>query len=66
MVQMPYMLAHRICAIDSLAAAGSILASVWLDGIEMPVIDQLGDEFLDYVKNGMTITVEEDGTVIVE
>ena len=53
-------------SIDSLAAAGSILASVWLDGIEMPVIDQLGDEFLSYVKNGMTITVEEDGTVIVE
>ena len=52
--------------IDSLAAAGSILASVWLDGIKMPVIDNLGDEFLDYVKNGMTITVLEDGTVVVE
>jgi hypothetical protein len=32
----------------------------------MPVIDNLGDEFLDYVKNGMTVTVEEDGTVVVE
>ena len=32
----------------------------------LPVIDNLGDEFLEYVKNGMTITVEEDGTVIVE
>ena len=53
-------------SIDSLAAAGSILASVWLDGIKMPVIDNLGDEFLDYVKNGMTVTVEADGTVIVE
>jgi hypothetical protein len=53
-------------SIDSLAAAGSILASVWLDGIKMPVIDNLGDEFLDYVKNGMTITVLEDGTVEVE
>ena len=53
-------------SIDSLAAAGSILASVWLDGIEMPVIDNLGDEFLDYVKNGMTVTVEADGTVVVE
>ena len=53
-------------SIDSLAAAGSILASVWLDGITMPVIDNLGDEFLNYVKNGMTITVEEDGTVVVE
>jgi predicted aconitase with swiveling domain len=53
-------------SIDSLAAAGSILASVWLDGIEMPVIDNLGDEFLDYVKSGMTVTVETDGTVVVE
>ena len=53
-------------SIDSLAAAGSILASVWLDGIKMPVIDNLGDEFLAYVKSGMTITVEEDGIVIVE
>ena len=34
-------------SIDSLAAAGSILASVWLDGAKMPVIDCLGDEFLD-------------------
>lgn len=52
--------------IDSLAAAGAILADVWLDDISMPVIDCLGDEFLDYVKDGMTITVEEDGTVSVE
>ena len=52
--------------IDSLAAAGSILASVWLDGVQMPVVDCLGDEFLDYVKTGMTITVEENGLVCVE
>ena len=52
--------------IDSLAAAGSILASVWLDGINMPVIDSLGDEFLEYVKEGMTITVEDGGKVIVK
>ena len=52
--------------IDSLAAAGSILASVWLDGVEMPVIDELGDEFLNYVKDGMTITVKSDGTVQVK
>ena len=49
--------------IDSLAAAGSILASVWLEGTKMPVIDSLGDEFLDYVQHGMQITVTEDGTV---
>ena len=51
--------------IDSLAAAGSILASVWLSDVKMPVIDCLGDEFLNYVQDGMTITVSEDGTVTV-
>ena len=49
--------------IDSLAAAGSILASVWLEGIQMPVVDSLGDEFLEYVKEGMTITVKDGGIV---
>jgi len=52
--------------IDSLAAAGAILADVWLDDVTMPVVDSLGDEFLNYVKDGMTITVKEDGTVVVE
>ena len=49
--------------IDSLAAAGAILASVWLDGVNMPVIDSLGDDFLNYVKDGMSVTVLENGTV---
>ena len=52
--------------IDSLAAAGSILASVWLDGVQMPVVDSLGDEFLETVKTGDTIEVKEDGTVIIQ
>ena len=52
--------------IDSLAAAGSILASVWLDGVSMPVVDSLGEEFLNYVKDGMSITIREDGTVVVD
>ena len=52
--------------IDSLAAAGAVLADVWVDDITMPVIDCLGDEFINYVKDGMKITIEEDGTVIVE
>jgi len=52
--------------IDSLAAAGSILADVWLDDVSMPVVDCLGDEFLNYVQDGMTVTVEEDGTVTVD
>ena len=52
--------------IDSLAAAGAVLADVWLDDVSMPVIDSLGEEFLDYVKDDMLITIKEDGTVVVE
>ena len=52
--------------IDSLAAAGAVLADVWVDGVTMPVVDSLGEEFLAYVKDGMKITVKEDGTVEVE
>ena len=51
--------------IDSLAASGAILADVWTDA-KMPVVDQLGDEFLEYVKTGMTVTVKDDGIVEVE
>lgn len=51
--------------IDSLAAAGAILADVWTDN-RMPAVDSLGEEFLAYVKDGMTITVADDGTVTVE
>ena len=32
----------------------------------MPIVDQLGDEFLAYVRTGMTITVKDDGVVEVE
>jgi hypothetical protein len=32
----------------------------------MPVVDCLGAEFLDYVKDGMTVTVKDDGVVVVE
>ena len=49
--------------IVSLAAAGSILASVWLPDVKMPVVDSLGQEFLDYVKDGISITIGEDGVV---
>ena len=52
-------------SIDSLAAAGAILASVWLEDVVMPVIDNLGDDFLAYVKDGMIIDVKDDGVVIV-
>ena len=52
--------------IDSLAAAGAVLADVWLDDVSMPVVDSLGEEFLEYVKDDMDITIKEDGIVVVE
>ena len=52
--------------IDSLAAAGAILADGWVEGGAMPVVDSLGDEFLEYVKDGMKITIKENGVVEVE
>ncbi|MBQ1545793.1 MAG: DUF126 domain-containing protein [Clostridia bacterium] len=51
--------------IDSLAAAGAILSEVWAPETPMPAVDQLGDEFLEYVKDGDQITIKPDGTVIV-
>lgn len=52
-------------SIDSLAAAGAILADVWTDH-SMPTVDRLGAEFLEYVKDGMAVSVDADGTVTVE
>lgn len=48
--------------IDSLAASGAILGDVWTDAV-MPVVDSLGDEFLEYVQTGMSITVRDGGVV---
>ena len=50
--------------IDSLAAAGAILSDIWTEN-SLPTIDCLGDEFLDTVKTGDKIKVEEDGTVTI-
>ena len=52
--------------IDSLAVAGAVLADVWVDDCSMPVVDSLGEEFLNYVKDGMKIQIKADGTVIVD
>ncbi|MBO7682673.1 MAG: DUF126 domain-containing protein [Clostridia bacterium] len=49
--------------IDSLAAAGAVLSDVWAPESPMPTVDLLGDEFLDYVQDGDTITVHPDGSV---
>jgi predicted aconitase with swiveling domain len=48
--------------IDSLAAGGLLLADIWLD-YRSVTIDQLGDEFLEYVNTGDPVTVHADGTV---
>ena len=50
--------------IDSLAASGIVLAKVWEES-NVIAIDMLGDEFLETVKTGDTVKVEEDGTVTV-
>jgi len=51
--------------IDSLAAAGAILAGVWTDN-PMLTIDSLGDEFLEAVKTGARLKINNDGTVEAE
>ena len=48
--------------IDSLAAAGAILAGVWTDN-PMLTIDSLGDEFLAAVASGAQLKASNDGTV---
>lgn len=50
--------------IDSLAAAGVILSAIWIDK-SIVTIDQLGDEFLQYVQEGDEIQIEEDGNITV-
>ena len=59
--------AGTLCSVFSkaLAASGAILGDVWTDG-KMPVVDSLGEEFLEYVKTGMQVTVGEEGLVTVE
>ncbi|MDR1948475.1 MAG: DUF126 domain-containing protein [Spirochaetaceae bacterium] len=51
--------------IDSLAAAGAILAGVWTSH-PMPTIDSLGEDFLAAVRSGARLIVAKDGTVTVE
>lgn len=51
--------------IDSLAAGGLIVADLWA-GRRICTVDQLGDEFLESVKDGDRIVVREDGTVTIQ
>ncbi len=52
-------------SIDSLAAAGLLLADIWV-GKPVIAVDRLGDEFLDYVANGYLLTIKADGSVLVQ
>ncbi len=50
--------------IDSLAAAGLALAEVWAEK-RIPAIDNLGVDFLNYVKEGDSVKVRKDGQVFI-
>ncbi|MBR2759985.1 MAG: DUF126 domain-containing protein [Solobacterium sp.] len=50
---------------DTLAVAGAVLTANWSDH-PIVLVDDLGDEFLDTVKEGMKVSVTSDGTVTVE
>ncbi|MDR3314084.1 MAG: DUF126 domain-containing protein [Oscillospiraceae bacterium] len=50
--------------IDSLAAAGVILSEVWAKD-HIIAVDTLGAEFLEYVQDGMQVSVGADGVVTV-
>jgi predicted aconitase with swiveling domain len=48
--------------IDSIAAGGLIMDSVWNDR-NVITVDLLGDDFMNTVKTGDKIKIHEDGTV---
>ena len=48
--------------VDSIAAGGLIMDDIWNDR-KVITIDLLGDEFMNTVKTGDKIKINEDGTV---
>lgn len=50
--------------IDSLALSGITLAKIW-ENSNVIAIDNLGDEFLEQAKTGDSITIKENGEVII-
>lgn len=50
--------------IDTIAAAGIILADIW-DDHRIVAVDQLGPQFLDSVTDGVRIDIAVDGVVTV-
>lgn len=51
--------------IDSLAAGGLIVADLWAEK-RIVTIDRLGEPFLQDVKSGDKLIINEDGTVIID
>ena len=47
---------------DSLSTAGVLIADIW-EKKSIIMVDGLGDEFLDTVKDGDTVDITSDGTV---
>lgn len=52
-------------SIDSLAAAGVVLAKNW-EKNKMIAIDRLGEDFLMSVQTGDIVEIKEDGTVVIK
>ena len=50
--------------IDSIAAGGLIIDNIWNEN-KVITVDLLGDEFMEAVKTGDPISIQEDGTVVV-
>ena len=48
--------------IDTLAAAGVLMAEIWKDA-RIITVEMLGDEFLETVQMGDPIAIHDDGTV---
>ena len=50
--------------IDSVTASGVLMADIWQDK-QIICVDLLGQEFLEAIKTGDPISVQEDGTVMI-
>ena len=50
--------------IDSVTASGVIMADIWQEKTII-CVDLLGEEFLEAVKTGDPISIQEDGTVMI-
>jgi hypothetical protein len=48
--------------VDSVSIAGLLMDDIW-NGNRVITIDLLGDDFLEAVKSGDTVSIQEDGTV---